>query len=41
MLHHAPTLTCQFIRAARNLLAHACPWDEALPRFELRLDRYL
>ena len=40
MLHHAHTLTCQFIKAVRNPLASACPWDETLPLFKLRLDCY-
>ncbi len=41
LLHHVPTLTCQFIRAVRHLLARASPWKEALPRFKLRLEAYL
>jgi len=41
MLHHVHTLTCQFIRAVRNLVARASPWNEALPLFKLRLECYL
>jgi len=41
MVRHVQTLTCQFIRAVRNLIARSSGWDEALPLFKLRLECYL
>ena len=41
MVRHVQTLTCQFIRAVRNLIARSSPWAEALPLFKLRLGSYL
>lgn len=41
MVRHVQTLTCQFIRAVRNLIAQSSGWDEALPLFKLRLECYL
>ena len=41
MLPHVHTLTCQFIRAVRTLVARSSLWSEALPLFKLRLESYL
>ena len=41
LVRHTHTLTCQFIRAVRNLLGQRRPWEEALPLFKQRLEAYL
>ena len=41
MIRHAFPLTCQFIRAARNVLRYKIPWEQAYPIFKQRLDSYL
>lgn len=41
MIRHAFPLTCQFIRAARNIIRFKIPWEDAYPIFKQRLDSYL
>jgi hypothetical protein len=41
MVRHANQLICQFIRLLRHCLVHSTTWQEALPRFQLRLEAYL
>lgn len=41
MIRHSFPLTCQFIRAARNIIRFKIPWEHAYPIFKQRLDSYL
>jgi hypothetical protein len=41
MIRHAFPLTCQFVRAARNILRFKIPWNDAYTIFKQRLDYYL
>ena len=41
LLRRAYAITCQFIRLVRNLLPLKMPWNESLPLFRQRLERYL
>jgi hypothetical protein len=41
MIRHAFPLTCQFSRAARNVIRFKIPWEHAYPIFKQRLDSYL
>jgi len=41
MVHHAPALTCQFIRLVRHCLRYKIPWECALPLFQRRTAMYL
>ena len=41
MIRHAFPLTCQFVRAVRNILRYKIPWEDAYPLFRQRLNSYL
>jgi len=41
MIRHAFPLTCQFVRATRNILRFKIPWELAYPILRQRLDSYL